>query len=246
MTLLKKIILLSAIVLLVPSSISAKIFLVSVGVADYPGTSMDLTLPDADAQRITWVYSKNSQIQYCRLLNSEATRSNIIAAMNKVFSMAGVNDIVVLFYSGHGYKGGFCAYDGTLDYNVIRKAMARSKCRNKMIFADACFSGKIRTNGSSSHSEVAAAQKANVMLFLSSRSNETSIEQRNMENGYFTTYLQKGLRGAADSDKNRIITAKELFKYVHENVVKISNGRQHPVMWGKFSDNMPVISWNKR
>ena len=84
------------------------------------------------------------------------------------------------------------------------------------------------------------------MLFLSSRSNETSIEQRNMENGYFTTYLQKGLRGAADSDKNRIITAKELFKYVHENVVKISNGRQHPVMWGKFSDSMPVISWKKR
>lgn len=246
MTLLKKIILLSAIVLLVPSSISAKIFLVSVGVADYPGTSMDLTLPDADAQKITWVYSKNSQMQYSCLLNSEATRSNIIAAMNKVFSMAGVNDIVVFFYSGHGYKGGFCAYDGTLDYNVIRKAMARSKCRNKMIFADACFSGKIRTNGSSSQSEVAAAQKANVMLFLSSRSNETSIEQRNMENGYFTTYLQKGLRGAADSDKNRIITAKELFKYVHENVVKISNGRQHPVMWGKFSDSMPVISWKKR
>ena len=112
-----------------------------------------------------------------------------------------------------------------------------------MIFADACFSGKIRTNSSSSQSELSDAKKANVMLFLSSRSDETSIERRDMDNGFFTTYLQKGLRGGADTNKDRIITAKELFNYVHTNVVKISNGKQHPVMWGKFSDNMPVMSW---
>ena len=81
------------------------------------------------------------------------------------------------------------------------------------------------------------------MLFLSSRSDETSIERRDMQNGFFTTYLQKGLRGAADVNKDRIITARELFNYVQKNVVSISNDRQHPVMWGKFSDNMPVMKW---
>ena len=84
------------------------------------------------------------------------------------------------------------------------------------------------------------------MLFLSSRSNETSIARRDMQNGFFTTYLQKGLRGGADVNRDRIITAKELFNYVHENVVKISKGKQHPVMWGKFSDNMPVRVWTKK
>lgn len=243
MTLFKKIILISVIILLTPSFVSSKVFLVSVGITDYPGTSMDLTLPAKDAQKISWIYRKNSNVQCRQLLNSDATKKNIIAAMDNLFSKAAANDIVVLFYSGHGYPGGFCAYDGNLNYNAIRKAMARSKCKNKMIFADACFSGKIRTGGSSSQSEIAAAKKANVMLFLSSRSNETSLENRRMENGFFTTYLEKGLRGAADTNKNRIITAKELFKYVHKNVVKLSKGKQHPVMWGKFSDNMPVISW---
>lgn len=239
----KKIILLIAVTLLIPIYTEAKVYLVSVGITDYPGTNMDLTLPAKDAQTITWIYSKNVKMQYCQLLNKEATKDKIIAAMNKVYSMAGPNDIIVFFYSGHGYPGGFCAYDGDLNYKAIRSSMSKSKCKNKMIFADACFSGKIRTNSSSSQSELSDAKKANVMLFLSSRSDETSIERRDMDNGFFTTYLQKGLRGGADTNKDRIITAKELFNYVHTNVVKISNGKQHPVMWGKFSDNMPVMSW---
>ena len=56
-------------------------------------------------------------------------------------------------------------------------------------------------------------------------------------------YLQKGLRGNADANRDRTITAKELFDFVSEGVIKISNGKQHPVMWGKFPDNMPVMVW---
>lgn len=232
-----------AFALLISLCADAKVFLVSVGIADYPGSSMDLSLPAQDAKTITWIYSKNSKMQYCLLLDEDAKQRNVIAAMNKVFGMAGENDIVVFFFSGHGYGGGFCAYDGNITYDDIRKAMSNSKCRNKMIFADACFSGKIRTEGQSSVSAVANAKKANVMLFLSSRSDEVSMENPSMTNGFFTTYLQKGLRGGADVNKDRIITAKELFLYVYGNVVQISNGTQHPVMWGKFSDNMPVMKW---
>lgn len=221
----------------------AKVYLVSVGIADYPGYENDLTLPAKDAQTITWLYSKNTQMQYCQLLNSEATTEKIVAAMNKVYRMAGPNDIVVFFYSGHGYKGGFYVYDGELDYSEIRKAMAKCKSKNKMIFADACFSGKIRTENSASAQSMDATKKANVMLFLSSRSNETSIERRDMQNGFFTTYLQKGLRGGADSNRDRVITAKELYNYVHKNVIEISGDEQHPVMWGNFSDNMTVMNW---
>lgn len=243
MSWLKKVFVLSIFTLLIPICTDAKVYLVSVGITDYPGISLDLTLPAKDAQTITWLYSKNSDMQYCQLLNENATTSKIITAMDKVFSMAGANDIVVFFYSGHGYPGGFYVYDGYLDYTKVRKAMAKSKCKNKMIFADACYSGEIRTNGSASQAEMSEVKKANVMLFLSSRSDETSIERRGMKNGFFTTYLQKGLRGAADVNKDRVITAKELFNYVYKNVVNLSNGKQHPVMWGKFSDNMPVISW---
>lgn len=228
------------------TTIHAKVYLVSVGITDYPGTSMDLNLPAKDAQTISWLYSKNTDVEYIQLLNEQATMQNITSSMRKTFAKASTDDIVVLFFSGHGYPGGFVAYDGQLTYTQVRKAMATSKCKNKMIFADACFSGKIRTNGNSSQSSLQAAQKANVMLFLSSRSNETSIERRGMQNGFFTTYLQKGLRGGADANRDRIITAKELYDYVHKGVIEISRDKQHPVMWGKFSDNMPVMAWPKK
>ena len=220
----------------------AKIYLVAVGVSDYPGTANDLNLPAKDAQTIAWLYSKNAKVKYALLLDSDATQKRIKAAMKKVYSEAKATDIVVFFFSGHGYPGGFVAYDGLMDYSVVRSGMAASQCKNKMIFADACFAGKIRTGGNAQHS-VAQAKKANVLLFLSSRGNETSLEKPGMANGFFTTYLQKGLRGGADTNRDRTITAKELFNYVHTGVTQLSGNRQHPVMWGRFSDNMPVMVW---
>jgi len=50
-------------------------------------------------------------------------------------------------------------------------------------------------------------------------------------------------KGNADANRNRIITAKELFDFVYSGVIQISGGKQHPVMWGNFSDNMTVMKW---
>ena len=66
-----------------------------------------------------------------------------------------------------------------------------------------------------------------------------------------TETLQKvsdqSVRLTRDSEEmenlNRTITAKELFNYVHSGVIQLSGNRQHPVMWGKFANNMPVMKW---
>lgn len=224
-------------------SADAKIFLVSAGISDYPGTKNDLRLCAADADTVAWIYGKNQKAMSRVLTNTQATAANILSAMAQLFAAAGENDIVVFFFSGHGLPGYFIAYDQRLSYAEVRKAMASCRARHKMIFADACFSGKIRTKDRSSQSEE-AAKKAEVMLFLSSRSSETSIERpRTMTNGIFTTYLQKGLRGRADANRDRTITARELFDYVSRNVQKASANKQHPVMWGRFADTMPVMIW---
>lgn len=231
------------IILLIPVYTFSKVYLVSVGIADYPGIKNDLRLPARDAQTITQLYNRNTGVESIQLLNQRATVAATRAAMNRLYAVAGPNDIVVFFFSGHGYQGGFALYDGGLSYQEIRKAMARSKSRNKMVFADACFSGRIRQQQHSSQSEVNAAKQANVMLFLSSRSNEYSLENRIMKNGFFTTYLERGLRGRADKNRNRIITARELFDYVHNQVVRITDDQQHPVMWGNFPHTMTVMQW---
>lgn len=222
-------------------SANAKTYLVAVGVSDYPGTDKDLRLPANDAATVQYIYSKNSNAESVLLTNSNATKSAVLSKLRSTFAKASENDIIVFFFSGHGSKGAFCAYDAQIPYSEIRQAMASSKAKNKMIFADACFSGKMRQGRKNTAEQ--SFNNYNIMLFLSSRGNETSIERRDMKNGFFTSCLQKGLRGGADANKDRIITAKELFNYVSTNVKTLSSDKQHPVMWGKFSDNMTVMKW---
>lgn len=229
-------------------SASAKVYLVAVGISDYPGRANDLTLAKADADTIDWLYRRNANAVTTKLVNSQATRANILSAMQRVYSQARPDDMVILFFSGHGYKGGFMAHDGTLSYKQVRKAMSKSRAKHKMIFADACFSGNLRSsnkqsNRATNNAELNAAKKANVLLFLSSRDNEISFERYGMRNGIFTQYLQRGLRGQADTNADRTITAKELFNYVSAGVAHASDNDQHPVMWGKFSDDMPLMRW---
>ena len=220
---------------------NAKTYLVAVGVSDYPGTDKDLRLPANDAATVQYIYSKNSNAESVLLTNSNATKSAVLSKLRSTFAKASENDIIVFFFSGHGSKGTFCAYDAQIPYSEIRQAMASSKAKNKMIFADACFSGKMRQGRKNTAEQ--SFNNYNIMLFLSSRGNETSIERRDMKNGFFTSCLQKGLRGGADANKDRTITARELFNYVSTNVKTLSSDKQHPVMWGKFSDNMTVMKW---
>lgn len=236
-----KVIICTFILFVLAVTANSKTYLVAVGVSDYPGTDKDLRLPANDAATVQYIYSKNSNAESVLLTNSNATKSAVLSKLRSTFAKASENDIIVFFFSGHGSKGAFCAYDAQIPYSEIRQAMASSKAKNKMIFADACFSGKMRQGRKNTAEQ--SFNNYNIMLFLSSRGNETSIERRDMKNGFFTSCLQKGLRGGADANKDRTITARELFNYVSTNVKTLSSDKQHPVMWGKFSDNMTVMKW---
>lgn len=222
------------------ATLEARIYVVSVGIANYKDNP--LRLPVKDASALKYVYDKNGDTQSVLITDEHATKDKILQQIRTTFSDASEKDIVVLFFSGHGYQGGFCVYDGLLSYNAIRKAMATSKSKNKIIFADACYAGNMRQDRGSSNAQN-SIKKSNVMLFLSSRSTETSLESQKMSNGYFTDALQRALRGGADTNRDRIITARELFTYVSQKVSTATANRQHPVMWGKFPNDMPVITW---
>ena len=227
---------------------SARTYIVAVGIGDYsdfPTKVKTLRLPPGDAQVMVDIFAGYTNVDYVLLKDRQATQDRIIRAMKKVFREAKADDAVIFFFSGHGYPGGFCAADGNITYKQVREAMAVSQSKNKMMFIDACRAGGVRVEANKKKATQAsdAARKANVMLFLSSRNNENSIERRDMTNGLFTTYLREGMRGAADANNDRIVTAKELFNYVNSNVARASSGRQHPVMWGNFSDNMTVIRY---
>ena len=219
---------------------SQQIYVLAVGVSDYPGTRNDLRLPTNDATAIIDLYKNNCDAKTKLLLNEDATNIAITNAAKSLYKNAGPEDIVVFYFSGHGQPSGFNAYDKPLDYATIKEIFAHCQSKHKMIFADACFSGKLReTKGKSA----STPHDIDIMLFLSSRHNESSIERPQMENGFFTACLLKCLKGGADLDRNRIITARELYQEVSRGVKTLSNDQQHPVMWGNFDHDMTIMKW---
>ena len=79
------------------------------------------------------------------------------------------------------------------------------------------------------------------MLYFSSRANEYSWEHSMMSTSFFFNRLLMALRGAADANGDRKVTARELFNYVNQGVINDTEGVQHPQMYGKFPDDMVVV-----
>ena len=221
----------------------AETYVVAVGIANYQSIS-DLRLAENDAKVMAKMYKTRTK-NVITITGRYATRANILKAMTDQFGRAKRGDMVVLFFSGHGYEKGFCPYDmgagnkNALSYNDIYAVFRKSKATRKIVIADACMSGGLRKESHSSNH----TNSSDVVMFLSSRTKELSIESPRMQNGYFTTYLERGMRGGADTNKDKLVTAKEIYVFVSNGVKKISKDRQHPVMWGNFDDNLVMVDW---
>lgn len=225
--------------------LKAETYVVSVGIANYQSIS-DLRLAENDAKVMAKMYKTRTK-NVITITGRYATRANILKAMTDQFGRAKRGDMVVLFFSGHGYEKGFCPYDmgagdrNALTYNDIYAVFRKSKATRKIVIADACMSGGLRKESHSSNH----TNSSDVVMFLSSRTKELSIESPRMQNGYFTTYLERGMRGGADTNKDKLVTTKEIYVFVSNGVKKISKDHQHPVMWGNFDDNLVMVDWRR-
>ena len=80
-------------------------------------------------------------------------------------------------------------------------------------------------------------------IITASRPAEVSIELPELGHGIFTYYLVQGLKGAADLNKDGIISLQELYEYVEQQVTAKSRavgGNQHPVMKGEMEGVLPL------
>lgn len=231
-------------------TVHAKTYVVIAGICDYPGSGMDLW-PVKDAQVMRKLYLDGGDSYVITLADSSATLRKVYAGMRQAFSKAKKDDAIVFFFSGHGYRGGFFCYDGTITYEEIVNLMKKSKAKKKMVFADACYAGKARYTNE--RTDMKYSQQ--IMFFLSSRTNERSLQFSSMECSFFTKFLEEGLRGKADVNMDKKVSASELYNFVHSQVDEYLHSfvaaesdpiSQHPVMWGNFRDNMTVMDWSKK
>ncbi len=236
---------------------AVKIWAVVVGVGRYTAMPV-LKYSDDDAYQF-YAFLKSPEggalpdRQIKVLVDDDATRANILQTMRQVLLRADENDVIVFYFSGHGVEGSFLPvdYDGfnnRLSHTDVRNLLNESKAKHKICFADACHSGAILAMKNAIEMENALKKYYNAFndtqggmaLFMSSKAQEYSLEDQGLRSGIFSHYLIRGLKGEADSNKNKIVTIKELFEYVFKNVKSYTAGAQTPIMSGAYDNNMPV------
>lgn len=235
-------------------AIGEQTYAVVVGISNYQALSYetgDLRYADRDARQVVrFLQSKaggNVLSENIRLLtNKQATQANIERAL-MLFRQAGAGDRVILYFSGHGMTDSFVPYDvipgsqaKLLTHQAIKAAFHASKATTKLCIADACLSGSMMQQAKARKIAQNVSAGSHVAMLLASRSTEYAMETNRLAGGAFTYFLLKGLTGQADLDHNKIVTIQELYQYVSPQVRLITRGRQAPVFYGRFPDDLAL------
>ncbi|MGH7536217.1 MAG: caspase family protein, partial [Gemmatimonadales bacterium] len=145
-------------------------------------------------------------------------------------------------------------YSSALPMDELQKIFGRIEAERVVAFLDTCYSGAAggrtflasRTRSSQVDDlflERLTRSKGRAII-TASRPAEVSMELPELGHGIFTYYLLEGLKGAADLNKDGIVTLQELYEYLEQQVTQKSRsvgGNQHPVMKGELEGVLPLV-----
>jgi len=144
-------------------------------------------------------------------------------------------------------------YSTALPMDEIKTIFERIEAERVVAFLDACYSGaaggrtfaslKTRATSVDDLFLERLTRSRGRAIITASRPAEVSVELAELGHGIFTYYLVQGLSGAADGNRDGIVSLQELYDYVEQQVTQKSRavgGNQHPVMRGELEGAMPL------
>ncbi|WP_158600253.1 caspase family protein [Fibrisoma montanum] len=226
-------------------------YAVVVGISDYANfgpQNGDLHFADDDARLFAELLMSReggsiSPNNIILLTERNATRANILRALS-LFQQATSRDRVIFYFSGHGDQSYLLPYDArpgvVLFHNEVKKAFRQSAAQTKVLLADACKSGNIRRRTyTQAPSTTSSDVNKNVIVIMSSRANQLSQELGRLRHGVFTYFLVRGAAKEADENRDRIVTMQELYKYMRQMIMRMTQNQQTPVVFGRFPASLP-------
>ncbi len=239
-----------------------RLYVLAVGISDYTDDSLDLKLAAKDAEDFAQLMAKQkgnlyADVQVRSLLNTAATRSEIMEGLHWLSTSATQHDRAMLFMAGHGDndKGSFFFLPTDADVNrmmvtgirwtEIQDTVNTMPCQT-VVFLDACHSGGVsgRRSVPMDMGKVHTAWQqtettAGSAMFSSSTGKQYSQEKEEWGNGAFTKALLEGLSGKAIEEPYGEITLKQLDAFISERVKEITEGAQSPTT--TYTPDLPDI-----
>lgn len=234
------------------TAVVKNIYFAGIGAAKYSAAGKNLTWATKDVTDVLDSLKKQygNQVIVDTLFNSRVTLDNLRKLKSR-FMKTRPDDIVILYYSGHGKieVNKAEAFFGTYDMDFAhpsKKGISISEfnnlldsipARNKVIFLDACHSGEINKDAWIKGLAIGETDPFDIVLDLftdlyqgngtnivvAARGLEAAKECNEIQHGVFTYAVLNGLsQMTADADTNAVLTIGELQNYVTRNVVLFS------------------------
>ncbi|MFN8570969.1 MAG: caspase family protein [Gemmatimonadaceae bacterium] len=146
---------------------------------------------------------------------------------------------VVVYFAGHGAAGAdrsplLLPFDGDADYtketalqlSEVYEALGTLKARRIIVVIDACFSGVSRGGVAIADGarpvvvsiEHPALLRNGMAVFAAAQGSQVANDLPDQQHGLFSYEFFRGLRGAADADRNGAITVEELNAFLAKEV----------------------------
>jgi len=226
-------------------------YAVVVGINDYADAAIpDLKYAESDAKAVYDTLTDAKIGRFAKdnvalLLGKNVTPGKIKGALYKLRGV-GKDDLVVIFYSGHGAKEGDEAFWVTQDADrkalpatsltnsEIRKYFQKIPSQRMVVLLDCCYAAStVKKSLADPKKLFGEFEGKGRVTIAGSSDNQEALEYPDKKAGVFTHYLVGGLRGAADVNTDGVVTFEEIWGYLGDNVRKASvkqGGLHEPVL----------------
>jgi helicase len=227
-----------------------------IGIDRYPAPINRLSCAKADALAIGSLFKDNSEGVATLLLDADATKRNIEAALDDLQSAA-VDDLVVITFSGHGtddhrlvpVDADASDLEGScLALDALAQKLDAIQARHLIVVLDCCFAGGF--GGARVFAPTAARSpvedrtlveglvrgEGRVVLTASGRG-EPALETQRFGHGLFSYHLLEALQGVGELATADQIPFYDLLNYVTTSVVdsaRLLNDVQTPTVYGSI------------
>ena len=232
-------------------TIKPKLYILAVGISQYPHPDWVLQFPAKDATDFTAAMSAQkgklySDVVVRLLTDGGATRDNIVDDLDWIRKETTQHDVAAIFLSGHGVNdtdGSYYFVPANFDLDHVKrtgvafsdiKSTVEALAGKTLVFVDSCHSGNVMGSGraraldlTSVIDDLSSAENG-AIVFAASTGKQTALEREEWGNGAFTRALLEGLSGKADYLHKGTITVNMLDLYISERVKELTGGRQTP------------------
>jgi hypothetical protein len=158
-----------------------------------------------------------------------------VAAWHKI---PGTRVVLVFYFSGHSDGEALEIGSERLSFVELRRWLVDTTAEVRLAIVDSCKSGALLAAKGGAPGAAFQIRLTDDLsstgeaLLTSSAADEAALESRDIGGSFFTNHLVSGLRGAADSSGDGMVTLTEAYQYAYAHTFATTSatiaGPQHP------------------